>query len=235
MQAFKAQLNEIWQSFDAIAGRIRLDKPLAIQPGQYLQIWREQDEAALPEVIFPVSLVEDDSLAVDRILPGWMPGDRLNVWGPLGKGFQLPAGVHFLTLAAPEGDPSRLMPLIQLAIERGAAVSLFLANSENTWLLSLPLDVEVQALAELPEALTWADFLALEASINTIQCLKHVLGLEGQISWLPCPGQVLVRTAMPCAGVADCGVCAVNTQHGWRQACSDGPVFPLEVLLDVVG
>jgi dihydroorotate dehydrogenase electron transfer subunit len=39
--------------------------------------------------------------------------------------------------------------------------------------------------------------------------------------------QVLVGTPIPCGGIADCGVCAVNTKSSWMLACEDGPVFDL--------
>jgi NAD(P)H-flavin reductase len=42
--------------------------------------------------------------------------------------------------------------------------------------------------------------------------------------------QVLVRTSIPCGGIADCGVCAVMTKSNWKLACKDGPVFDLKEL-----
>jgi len=52
-------------------------------------------------------------------------------------------------------------------------------------------------------------------------------------SMLPFPGQVLVRTAMPCRGLGECSVCSVETTQGWKLACQEGPVFPLEELIYV--
>jgi NAD(P)H-flavin reductase len=42
---------------------------------------------------------------------------------------------------------------------------------------------------------------------------------------LACRAEALVLTAMPCGGMAECGVCAVKTAAGWQSACKDGPVF----------
>jgi hypothetical protein len=36
---------------------------------------------------------------------------------------------------------------------------------------------------------------------------------------------------MPCAGLAACGVCAVQTRRGWKLACVDGPVFDLKEIM----
>jgi NAD(P)H-flavin reductase len=30
--------------------------------------------------------------------------------------------------------------------------------------------------------------------------------------------------------MAECGACAVPSRHGYKLACSDGPVFPLHTL-----
>jgi hypothetical protein len=43
--------------------------------------------------------------------------------------------------------------------------------------------------------------------------------------------QVLIHTPMPCAGLAECGVCAVRDRHDWKMACKDGPVFIMKDLL----
>jgi len=115
-------------------------------------------------------------------------------------------------------------------------VSLFLGKlNERASFFPLPAALEVQPLSALPEALVWADFLAVDISLRSLSSLGELLGLKGGNQKLPCPGQVLVRTDMPCAGIADCGVCALKTRSGWRLACKDGPVFDLEELIDVAG
>ena len=59
---------------------------------------------------------------------------------------------------------------------------------------------------------------------------------KGVVTWVdlpdptPGPGQVLVRTDMPCRGIGECGLCAVRTTRGWQHACTDGPVFQLKEL-----
>jgi len=35
---------------------------------------------------------------------------------------------------------------------------------------------------------------------------------------------------MPCGGLGDCGLCAVDLKRGWKLACKDGPVFDLNEL-----
>jgi NAD(P)H-flavin reductase len=40
----------------------------------------------------------------------------------------------------------------------------------------------------------------------------------------------LILAPMPCAGLAECGACAVPARSGWKLACLDGPVFDLRAL-----
>ena len=55
---------------------------------------------------------------------------------------------------------------------------------------------------------------------------------EGHSTWpsMVRPVFVLVDAPMPCAGMGDCGVCAVKARGGYRLACKDGPVFERRVL-----
>ena len=87
----------------------------------------------------------------------------------------------------------------------------------------LPTQVEANPLDALPDALSWADFLALDGPPDTLEGLGKIL--KGTIR---CPAQILVHIPMPCGGMADCGVCAVRTKKNkYKLACVDGPVFDL--------
>ncbi|MFH1446189.1 MAG: hypothetical protein ABIG43_02115 [Chloroflexota bacterium] len=234
MDECKAQLIEIWQAPEGNGGRIRVDHPFDFVPGQYMLVRSASDLSSLPMVVFPSSKADNGLITAASLPIDWIPGEHLSLSGPLGHGFRLPASARFLGMAAPEGDPSHLMPLIDAGIRQGAAVSLFLGKlTERTSLFPLPAVVEVQPLSALPEALVWADFLAVDIPLRSLSNLSELLGLKGGDQKLPCPGQALVRTDMPCAGIADCGVCALKTRSGWRLACKNGPVFDLEELLDV--
>ena len=95
----------------------------------------------------------------------------------------------------------------------------------------LPSVVEISPLHAAPEALGWADFLALDLPLEAVSRLQPVLGLPAEARNLPCPSQALVLADMPCSGLAACGVCAITLRRGWKLACQDGPVFDTEALL----
>jgi hypothetical protein len=147
--------------------------------------------------------------------------------GPLGRGFKLPDGCRRLALAALGENAERLMPLAQGALEAGGDVTLF----SDAPISPIPSALEFYPLAALPEGLPWADFLAVDLPLLDLPGLRSRLGMDSG-SRLPCPGQALVFSPMPCAGLAACGACAVPVRHGWKLACEAGPVFDLEDLLE---
>jgi hypothetical protein len=128
-------------------------------------------------------------------------------------------------MAAFDGSPSRLRGLIAPALRQGASVVLLCDTSAD----HLPDEVEVQPVSALQEILQWADFLALDVEHGNCKQLLEKLG-EGKRFSAWGATQILVRTPMPCGGIADCGVCAFNTRSEWHLACKDGPVFNLSEL-----
>jgi len=194
-------------------------------PGQYLKA----HAPAITGEVLPATLfaAENSAQGFRTASPNpaeWQPGTELRLWGPLGNGFRLDWNVRRLALAALE-DPSRLMPLIVQSLERGIDVTL----CADGRLPPLPASVEVAPLNAMPEVLTWADFLAMDAPLLKLPGLGALLGLPPE-GYLPCPAQVLIHADMPCAGMAECGVCAVPTRRGWKLVCQDGPVFDLHLL-----
>ncbi|HEY2979665.1 MAG TPA: hypothetical protein VGJ22_00670, partial [Anaerolineales bacterium] len=98
-------------------------------------------------------------------------------------------------------------------------------------LRDLPDEVEVQPMRAMNAVLSWADYVAADVGRESLSTLAAVYesGFKGD-------AQVLVRTPMPCAGLADCGVCALTVVRGfapgaaYKLACKDGPVFDLAEL-----
>lgn len=194
--------------------------------GQYIRAHNLDDEyAELGVWLFPGKIGVDGFLALPQIPASWNPGTRLDLWGPLGQRFNLPDRVQRLGLAALGDTMARLLPLIEGAVQLDCSMTLF----TDAPLVQLPPSVEVYPLSLLPEALSWAEFMALDVPLAHLPDLRSILGIQPNHD-LPCPAQVLVFTSMPCSGLADCGVCAVSARRGWRLVCRDGPVFALEKL-----
>jgi hypothetical protein len=196
-------------------------------PGQYLQALElGNSEASLMWTIYPSEIGGDFFVAAAPIPHDWSPGQELKLQGPLGHGFHLPAAAQHLALAAFGASTSRLLPLAAAALSMDASTAIF----TDTPLPSLSSSIEIYPLAALPEALPWADFLALDFPVHKLADLRLCLGLRSDQS-LACPAQALILTHTPCSGVAECGVCAVPARRGWKLACQDGPVFDLKDLV----
>jgi hypothetical protein len=169
--------------------------------------------------------MEERFLALPPLPATWQPGTRLSLRGPLGHGFNLPQNAPRVALAALGASCERLLPPANQALARGSAIALF----TDALLPPLPAALEVNPLSSLPEASSWADYLALDLSTADLPRLRHTLGLQHG-ERLHCPAQALIVVDMPCAGLAACGACWVPARRGILHACSNGPVFALDEL-----
>ena len=198
--------------------RITCPAGLIPSPGQYL-LAVDGSDSPLPDPIFYTDSAPDGFLAAPAP-PEWMPGIQLYLRGPLGRGFEIPASARKIALIPLADSGSRLFPLIRLALKKGAAVVLVSDTSVDY----LPDEVEVQPRSAVSEVLAWADWVALDVGREDLPELRDWLGKQNQASALK-DAEVLLRTSVPCGGVAECGVCAVTTKAGWKMACKEGPVF----------
>jgi hypothetical protein len=230
MNVFSASITEIELAWDG-QRRVTITCPEEAipAPGQYIQAHKSGDEdAVVPVSLFLGGWVEKEEgqnskfVTAPPIPPKWRPGDKLTLRGPLGKGFILPSTARRVGLVPLGETTARLLPLVRLALQQGAEVAIF----TDTPLPRLPTQVEANPLRALPEALSWADFLAFDGAPEHYNGLSETYGLSPQIP-LPCPAQSLIYRPMPCGGLADCGVCALEG-IGKKQilVCVDGPVFP---------
>lgn len=228
---YKARLTSLLlEPYQNAAGRLHIPLAALPRPGQYLQANDPADaESVLATQLFPAGHEpasrdgETIELAVAGPLPAsWQPGTLLLLRGPLGRGFSLPASARRLVLAAIGRNAARLLPVAAEAVE----VALFCDEPPG----ELPSQIEVQPLAALPDALGWADFLALDVPPSQVEELPRLLGFHERAP-KTLRGQALVTPAMPCGGLAQCGVCSFATPHKALLACNQGPVFALADLL----
>ena len=214
--------------------RVACPPNLIPSPGQYL-LAGDGSDSPLPIPLFhtdstPQGFMHSTASLVHRtastlvaaapIPDSWYPGLDLHLRGPLGRGFTLPLSARKVGLVAFDDSPARLKGLIRPALKQKAAVVLVCSSTPE----ELPDDVEAQPLSALQEIIEWADYLACDVARANLPQLRERLGKLNRVA-AGRDAQVLIRTPVPCGGVADCGACAVNLQSDWRLACKDGPVF----------
>jgi hypothetical protein len=165
-------------------------------------------------------------LAANPSPVSWKPGTALALYGPLGSGFHLPADVQRLALIGLGTTNSRLMSLLDSTGFSHASITLFSDAASR----DLPPAVEAYPLEDLPEALTWADFFAVDAPLERLEMITPVFE-EPEQGFNAIRGQIMVQAPMPCCGLGKCGVCALKVNRSWKLTCEDGPVFDLSAVL----
>ena len=218
------------------AARISCPPDLRPGPGQYLLASTRSDPAAplaLPVYTagnYPGGFYIAAPLALDA---NWLPGTVLDLRGPLGRGFHLPAQARKVALGAPGGNGARVLALLEPALAQNASVVLCCDQPPA----DLPAAVEILPASALSEITIWADYLACQVHREDLPGLLNLLTPErsnkptstNSISPRSNSAQVLVETSLPCGGLADCCVCAVSLRPGrdFKLACKDGPVFDI--------
>ena len=226
----QTNLVEIYQIGSELAGVLDIPENYWPAPGQYLACKRLNDPSEpLPHQLFR-TLGDEGILSLSQIPENWQPGDQLLLGAPQGHGFSLPREARRLALLPYRVSPTRLLTLVRSALAQNAAISLFIEEIPSPDIMNrLSSVVEINPIAALLDNLDWPDFLAVDLARDDLAAFSGLFSQDSP----NLNGQVLVRTSMPCRGLAECGVCSVRTKRGWKYACIDGPVFPLKEVLHV--
>jgi NAD(P)H-flavin reductase len=219
MHRGKGKVIEILLEDGQHLGWIACPPNLIPMPGQYL-LASDASDLPLSVPLYYTDSATESFLAALPESVSWHPGRELYLCGPLGRGFEIPVSAQKIALVTFDNSLTRLRGLIKPALKQAAAV----VAVSNFAAGNLPDEVEVQPIGELAEVLKWADYVAWDVAHENLLQLKEMLERQKQLP-VKSEAQILIRTAIPCGGVADCGVCAVTLKSGWKLACKEGPVF----------
>ena len=165
-------------------------------------------------------------------------GDEIEIFGPLGHGYEVDKSTQHLLLVAGGLGVAAVVALADQAVESGQSVTLLQGARSAEYLFPptlLPKEVEAIAATDdgsaghhglvtelLAERMPWADqvfacgptpmFAAMAAIVRDMRSAK--------------PIQALLEERMGC-GTGVCYGCAVFTPKGVRLVCRDGPKFEL--------
>ena len=219
MHIGKGQILELLLEDGRRYARLSCPPNLIPAPGQYL-LASDGSDSPLAVPLFYTDLAPQGFITAVPDPPDWAPGLEISLRGPLGRGFVLPLAARKVALIAFDDAPARVRGLIRQALKQNAAVVLVCDSAPE----HLPDEVEVQPLSTLHDILDWADYAGFDVARENLHRCREGLGKQNQ-SLARMSAQVLVRTPIPCGGIADCGICAVVTKSDWKLACKDGPVF----------
>jgi dihydroorotate dehydrogenase electron transfer subunit len=177
------------------------------------------------------------------------PGARVDLIGPLGRGFAVKAEARRLLLVADTAHLPALLPLASHRLEeghgpsagpgRGVALLLSAPTAAELYPVRLlPPALEVHAVTAdgsaghrgsaldlFPDLARWADCVCVASDPAVYPALAEIVR---QVRLGPGRrfAQALVAPPMAC-GVGACRGCAVPAARGPGLACTDGPVFDL--------
>lgn len=221
-------------------------------PGQFVSVLCRSAEGYDPLLRRPFSIyrVEADTFSVlyraagrgTRILSRARPGERVDMLGPLGRGFDIaPAqtGGRAILVGGGVGVPP-IFHLAQVLSRRGVAVEACLGFASSRRAFGL---AQWRRLGVEPQVATDDGSLGRRALVTE---LLHEAFERGAAPVFACgprpmlaavvqlaqaagvPVQVAMEEWMAC-GVGAClsCVCRVRTEHGtaWARVCREGPVF----------
>ena len=171
-----------------------------------------------------------------------VPGDALDLIGPLGRGYSVHRASRNLLLIGSGWGVSPLVGLAELQTAYGASVTL-LAGAPRAALLFppalLPPEVELVTATDdgsaghqgpitdrAPEYWAWAD----EIYACGGSALYSALAGHAAAQWPKKRVQVLAEMPMAC-GLGACYSCTIDTRRGPKLSCKDGPRIYLDELL----
>lgn len=225
----------------------------AVRAGQFVEVLCRVEGSFDPLLRRPYSIYSTDKVANTYTLlvrpygrgSAWLagqhPGTIVDVLGPLGNTFNVgPKSQHLLMVAGGVGAAPLVM-LSEAAVAQGLSVTYLMGAADEGALLpasALPEAVEYVVATEdgarghqgfitdeVPPYLQWADqvfacgpepmFRSLREVIS-----KHRIGRHPKV-WIS------VERTMAC-GLGACLGCVVETRHGMRTSCVDGPVFDMD-------
>jgi hypothetical protein len=196
-------------------------------PGQFFQAFNAESDGLLPGLLYPCRISQHELILCGEVSKSWAPGTELHLRGPRGNGFHLPPLIRkaaFTTLD--QFSLNRLMALADSALNNNIEVTFF----SNQHVSGLAPEIEVLPLEELSQVRDWADYLAAVLPASVVNTFRNSVQLNTVQAKL-ITAEIMLAAPMVCDETSSCGVCAVYTNHRWRLACKDGPVFALDDLL----
>ncbi len=234
-----------------------LDAPaaaLAAVPGQFFHLKCPPVDGVSPFLRRPMSIYRVDRAAArieflfknqgfgTRGLASLQPGDTLDVFGPLGRGFSYAGHRHVLMIARGVGLAT-MAPLAEQAIGQGARVTAILSARTPELVMSADYlrevgahvivvtdhdgTSDVETIVPMLRGLHAAepfDFAATCGSNRLLQLLKRLVA-EWEID-----GEIALEQHMAC-GIGMCFCCVrpfeIDDRLTYRRVCFEGPVFRL--------
>ncbi len=203
--------------------KVRCSQNLTVNAGQYFLIEFDPIEGRDPirrEVFLSSQLLPNEVVLYGNFLETATPGNKIKLYGPLGKGFQRPSGNKLVCVSLGLNLPILLSAASRYPNPQQKVVLVSNHPIDTSLIIE---NVEIRSLTELHELVDWCEDLLVEGmrdgdNIEKIMQIPSVKGINKQT-------QILIDSPMPCHGASDCGICKIKIWGQRYAICQDGPVI----------
>jgi len=213
------------------------------QPGQYVMVRCGEGYDMPLRRPLGIHRISKDGISLLYAVVGrgteWLlqrkAGEYVDLFGPLGKGFEIYPSSRNLLLVAGGVGVAPLVALAEHAIGTGRAVRLVIGEKNAAKIYPerlLPLGIKPVVTTEdgslgqkgmvtdiLPQFIPAADQIFVCGPLPMYRAIAKMGSKLGKK-----PTQVLLEMVMGC-GVGACLSCSIETKSGRKLVCKDGPVF----------
>jgi dihydroorotate dehydrogenase electron transfer subunit len=236
------------------------DIAVTAQPGQFITVQCESftlrrpfsiHQVSSPEIAFLFKVTGKGTLWLSQR----QKDERIDILGPLGKGFSIEPRLNNLLLVAGGIGVAPLVFLMQhassqhqITLIHGASTAVQLypfpsAGKKRTKLSPLPKGVQFIPVTEdgtagrkgiathiLPDFLDRADQVYACGPVDMYKAMAEMSlrAKRNNLKLVKC--QVPLEVRMGC-GFGACYGCTINTKKGLKRICRDGPVFELDDII----
>jgi dihydroorotate dehydrogenase electron transfer subunit len=223
------------QFFHLLCPRVEDIQPFFRRP---MSIYRVEPEARQLSFLYKVTGHGTTTMATLR------PGDRFNIFGPLGIGFSLPARRLPVVILARGVGLATLAPLVRWAHERGHAVTSLLSarapellmsvdemRSDGAQVITVTDSEGTSSIEHVESLLRRLHSQARMGAIFTCGSNRLLLLAQRLAAEFDLFGEVALEQQMAC-GIGMCFCCVRSFRQGTelvhRRVCCEGPVFALQ-------
>ncbi len=222
------------------------------RPGQFLMVRCGQDYEFILRRPFSIHQANTETGQISLLFAivgrgtTWLSqlkkNDKVDLLGPLGNGFSLEPEAKNLLLIAGGVGIAPLIFLSQQALTQGKSVTLLLGAPTAEQLYPkhlIPEGTNYLITTEdgsagkkglvtdlLPEFIHWCHQICACGPVAMCQRLQAQKQLQKKKLFV----QLSLEVRLGC-GIGICYGCSLETRHGQKQVCSDGPIFELDEIL----
>lgn len=227
-----------------------IEIPISAIPGQFVMV-KISDNTTDPLLRIPLGIHSINKNGISllykirgkgtQLLSARKPGEKINIVGPLGNGFNINIKPTKTLLVAGGYGVSPLYALAELLISQEKTVTVCIGAATKSQIIGAKEFAKLGAKVYIATEDGSEGFKGLVIKLVQQHLHHNVMiygcGPEPMLRVLAqmavkanIPAQLSLEAYMAC-GIGVCRGCAVDTKDGYKICCKDGPIFDAEMLI----